>query len=165
MAKKKGVGPVTDDVVVTFTIGRWTLNEAVELAIQNAIDAHVQDALGKAVKDAVYDLVSKAGEKRVREEIDRAIAEGWPKTNDYGERVGPALTIKERIGQMLTSRDQYSGRGTWVEESMKRKVEEALNKDLKADIEAARNKFKTEVDAVLTATIRDALAKNLGLKA
>lgn len=160
MAKKS---LIEKDIPVTFNLSHVVVTDYIEQAIQNCVDKAIEHAVTDAVGEAVEKLVEKIGRERVGKEIDRVLAEGWVITNEYGEARGSA-TLKDRISQMLNATDRYSSNGTWLNQRVKEQVNEALHKDLKADIEGARNKFKAEVDAVLTATIREALAKNLGLK-
>jgi hypothetical protein len=152
------------DIPVSFNISQHIcadyVRSAIDSQVAKAIDSAVEDAVGEAVSA----LVEKIGRERIGKEIERVMAEGWSKTNQYGESTGVKLSIRDRIAMILNSRDSYSGRDSYIDETVKRQVHETLNKDLKTDIQAARNKFKAEVDAVLTATIREALAKNLGLK-
>lgn len=161
MAKTKLIGK---DIAVAFSLSDVVVEDYVRSAIERQVKASVEKAVEDAVGEAVSALVDRIGQERVGKEIARVMAEGWPVTNEYGESRGSSVTVKDRISKILNATDRYSNRGTYIDETIKRQVEETLNKTLKADIEAARNKFKAEVDAVLTATIREALAKNLGLK-
>lgn len=165
MAKKSTERLFEKDIPITFNLSHVVSEEFIRQAIDSQVEKAVEHAVSDAVSEAVTALVDKIGQARIAKEIERVMAEGWPMTNEYGEARGSSVTIKDRISKLLNSQDRYSGRGTYIEETVKRQVDETLNKTLKADIDAARNKFKAEVDAVLTATIREALAKNLGLKA
>lgn len=165
MAKKPTERLLEKDIPVTFNLSHVVAEDYIRQAIQAEVSKAVEQAVSDAVGEAVSALVERIGQERVGKEIQRVMAEGWPVTNEYGEARGSSVTVKDRISKLLNSQDRYSGRGTYIDETVKRMVNETLDKTLKADIDAARNKFKAEVDAVLTATIREALAKNLGLKA
>lgn len=167
MAKSKSTRTLIDsDIPVTFNVSHVVVTDYIQAAIDREVSAAIEHAVADAVSEAVSALVEKIGRERVSKAIDQAMSDGWAKTNSYGEPLtGTRITVKDRISEILHAKDSYSSRGTYIDETIKRRVDEALSKDLKADIEAARNKFKAEVDAVLTATIREALAKNLGLKA
>lgn len=161
----KSKQPLIDkQIAVSFNLSDVVVADYVQSAIERQVEAAIEHQVADAVREAVTGIVDGIGRERISKAVDQVLAEGWQKTNDYGERVGASITLKDRIGEILRAHDRYSGRGSYIDERVKERVDNALNKDLKADIEAARNKFKTEVDAVLTATIREALAKNLGLK-
>lgn len=164
MARKTTDRLFDKDIPITFNLAHTVAEDYIRQAITTEVEKAVERAVSDAVGGAVTALVEKIGQARIGKEIERVMAEGWPRTNSYGERTGTA-TIKDRISEILNQQDRYSGNGRYIDETVKRQVQETLNKTLKADIDAARNKFKAEVDAVLTATIREALAKNLGLKA
>lgn len=156
---------IEKDIPVTFNVSHVVVTDYIKSAIERRVEDAIQHAVDDAVSVAVAGLVDEIGRERISKAIEQVLAEGWQKTNDYGENTGAKIGLKERIGKILGERDRYGSNGTYIDELVKRQVQEALNKDLKADIQAARDKFKAEVDAVLTATIREALAKNLGLKA
>lgn len=162
MAKKR---LIEKDIPVTFNLSDVVMEDYIQTAVDRSVSAAIEHAVNEAVEKAVSDLVNEIGKARVAKEVDRVLGEGWPRTNDYGEAKGPNVTLKERISKILEATDRYSSRGSWIDERVKEHVNETLNKTLKPEIDAAKNKFKAEVDAVLTATIREALAKNLGLKA
>src|SRR3990167_1377571 len=152
------------DIPVSFNLSHVVAEDFIRTAIDREVEKAIEAAVADAVGEAVTALVDRIGQERIGREIERVMAEGWSRTNGYGERTGTA-TIKDRISELLNAQDRYSSNGRYIDETVKRMVQETLTKTLKADIDAARNKFKAEVDAVLTATIREALAKNLGLKA
>lgn len=162
MAKTRDL--IDKDVAVSFNLSSVVVTEYIRAAVERCVQGAVDSAVNDAVSEAVQAQVDKIGRDRISKAIEQVLSDGWQKTNDYGENTGAKIGLKERIGKILTDRDRYSGNGVYIDELIKRQVQEALNKDLKADIQAARDRFKAEVDAVLTATIRDALAKNLGLK-
>jgi len=163
MAKRSTDRLVERDIPITFNLSHAVTEDYVRAAIQGSVEKAVEHAVADSVEKAVTALVDRIGRERVNKEVERVMAEGWTTTNEYGEARGTA-TVKDRISKILNAKDSYSNRGSYIDETVKRQVEETLNKTLKADIDAARNKFKAEVDAVLTATIREALAKNLGLR-
>ena len=164
MKKKHTDRLIEKDIPVTFNLSQVVVEDYIRAAIDRQVEAAIERAVDDAVTDAVTKLVEGVGRERIGKEIERVMAEGWPMTNEYGEAKGTSVTVKDRISKILNERDRYNSNGTFIDQTVKRQVDETLNKTLKADIQAAKDKFKAEVDAVLTATIREALAKNLGLK-
>jgi hypothetical protein len=165
MAKSKSTKSLIEqDIPVSFNLSHVVATDYIRAAIERSVESTVDEAVKEAVGAAVATAVDRISRERITKEVERVMAEGWSTTNNYGESTGVRMSIKDRIGKILNGRDSYSGRDSYIDETVKRQVQEALNKDLKGDIGAARDKFKAEVDAVLTATIREALAKNLGLK-
>lgn len=150
---------------ITIQLNEVVVAEYVEGQIARQVADRVEAALAEAVGEAVGRAVDKLGTKAIKEAIDKTLAEGWDTVNQYGEKKGCGKrTLKDRIGEILNMQDSYGSSRRWLDGVIKAKVDEAVSKDLKSDIEVARAKFKTEVDSVLTGVIKDSLAKHFGVK-
>ena len=160
MAKKSAFGSIP----VSFQLDQVVVEDYVRGAIQNQVSAAVQSQVEAAVADAINETVQQLGRERIGKAIDAALAEGWPITNQYGERTGSNRSLKDRVGEILSMKDSYHSNKKWLEGIVKTRVDEALNKHFKTDIDAARESFKAQVDGVLTSVIKKAMAENLGLK-
>ena len=149
---------------ITVELDEYRLAELAESAIERLVSEKIDAAIEASVAEAVGAAVEKIGQKRIAAEIDKTLAEGWPTVNSYGESTGRHKSLKDRIGEILQHKDQYSSRGAYIDEVIKRRVDDTINKDLKADIDAAKQKFKSEVDSVLTGVIKKAVAEHFGIK-
>jgi hypothetical protein len=150
---------------ITIQLNEVVVADYVQGQIERQVADRVEAALAEAVGEAVGRAVDKLGTKSIKDAIEKTLAEGWDTVNEYGEKRGCGKrTLKDRIGEILNMKDSYGSSRRWLDELMKNKVTEAVNKDLKADIDEARAKFKTEVDSVLTGVIKDSLAKHFGVK-
>lgn len=149
---------------ITVSLDEYRLEELAESAIERLVSQKIDAAIESSVGEAVGAAVEKIGQKRIAAEIEKVLADGWTTVNSYGESTGRHKSLKDRIGEILQHKDQYSSRGAYIDEVIKRRVDDALNTHLKADISAAREKFKSEVDSVLTGVIKKAVAEHFGVK-
>lgn len=152
------------DVSVQYTVPGDLIEARINLSISQLVHDAVEERVSASVADAVSDLVKEISHKRIAAAVDAALAEGWQKTDEYGSTTGVKRTLKERISDILNERDRYSNGRRWLDELVKTQVNEAISKNFKADIEAAREKFKSEVDATLTGVIKKAIAEHFGVK-
>lgn len=150
---------------ITIQLNEVVVSDYVERQVAMQVQERVDAALSNAVGEAVGRAVDKLGAKVIKDAIDKTLAEGWDTVNEYGEKRGCGKrTLKDRIGEILNMKDSYGSSRRWLDELIKTKINEAVSKDLKGDIDQARSKFKSEVDSVLTGVIKDSLAKHFGVK-
>jgi hypothetical protein len=150
---------------ITVELDEYRLQELAESAIERLVGEKIDAAIESSVAVAVGEAVEKIGQKRIAAEIEKVLAEGWLTVNEYGEsRGGVRKSLKDRIGEILNHKDHYSSRGRWIDELVKKQVDAALAGQLKPEIESARQKFKSEVDGVLTGVIKKAVAEHFGIK-
>ena len=127
------------------------LHEGVEEKVSERIDCAVQAA------------ITGVGEAIIREAITSAIADGWSKTNQYGEPTGQSITLKQRISDMLESRS-YCDRERHIDKVVKDEVEKVLRGELGAEITEVRKKARAMLDGALNEKLAAALREGLGLK-
>lgn len=149
---------------ITVSLDEYRLEELAESAIERLVSQKIDDAVESAVADAVSAAVERIGQKRIAAEIEKTLAEGWQITNEYGESKGTRKTLKDRIGEILNHNDRYGNNRRWLDELVQKRVDETLKTDLKGDIDAAKAKFKSEVDGVLTNVIKKAVSDHFGIK-
>lgn len=160
MAKPKGM----QDVSVNYVVPGYLIEQRIEQSINDLVRGAVESQISEAVADAVSGLVEEVGRKRIAAEVEKVLAEGWQTTDSYGSVTGGRKSLKDRVSELLSRRDSYNSR-SWMDELVKNQVQEALNKELKKDIDGAREKFKSEVDSVLTGVIKKAVSEHFGIKA
>lgn len=137
------------------------LDRAMELAVQQAVEMQ-REKLAEAVEDEIRGAVdAKLGaitEEMVRSEVARVLAEGWRKTNSYGEPFGQLQTLKGLILEKITGRsDSYSNSPTMIEKLAQEQIREALQKEFGKELEAAREKLRALVDGTISEKMRDLL--------
>lgn len=160
MSKTKKIG----DVSVQYTVPGDLIEARVDQSIRELVHGAVENSVSAAVADAVAELVSEISHKRIASEVEKVFAEGWQKTDSYGSPSGARKSLKDRISDILNETDRYNGGRRWLDELIQKHVTEVISKDFKADITAAREKFKAEVDATLTGVIKKAIADHFGIK-
>lgn len=163
MVTKKS-GQLVKSTPITVEINEYELKSRIESAIDGHVSAGVDEAVLQAVTTAVEPLVAKVGLQKISKAVDEVLEEGWQITDEYGQPRTGKVSLKDRVSKILSEKNSYSGSRSWLDELIKKRVDEVVNKDLKADIDAARAKFKAEVDSVLTGVIKKAVAEHFGVK-
>ena len=152
-------------VPVTFTVPEYYIQQEIDRCIGAQVEKAVEGHVSAAVAKAVGAVVDKISQKRVADEIDKVLAEGWATVNEYGERKGCGnRTLKDRIGEILNHTDRYGSSKRWLDEHVKQAVDAAIKAHFDADIKAARESFKAQVDGVLAAVVKKAIGEHLGIR-
>ena len=149
---------------ITVELDEYRLGELAESAVERLVSQKIDAAIEASVSEAVGEAVERIGQKRIAAEIEKVLADGWQMVNEYGESKGTRKTLKDRIGEILNHTDRYGNGKRWLDGLVKERVNESLNSNFKGDIDAAREKFKTEVDSVLTGVIKKAISEHFGIK-
>jgi hypothetical protein len=161
----KKVEKAIQPVQVAFTVPEYWIEEQIANAVANQVEKAVEKAVPVAVAAVVGKVVDAIAKKRIEIEIDKVLAEGWATVNEYGERKGCGnRTLKDRIGEILNHKDNYGSSRRWLDEHIKTAVDAAIKAHFDADIKAARESFKTQVDGVLTGVIKKAIGDHLGVR-
>ncbi len=127
------------------------IRETIIAQIRKSLDEAIQSVTGEYIRTAVADVM----------------AEGWRKTDNYGSQVGPAMTLKDRISEVLTKLQggQYdSNRKNLVDATIEKAVGDAFKTDFAKVIEDAKVKFKAALDGTIAAKLQEALKSSLGLR-
>lgn len=131
------------------------------------LDQRIADVITKRVQRAVDEQVTKVTEEHVKAAVAAVLAEGWQKTDGYGSPSGPKMTIKDRVGETLTKLqgDSYhSNRKNLVDAIIEQAVATALKTEFDKVIADARDKFKAQIDSVVSAKLNETLKSALGLR-
>lgn len=152
-----GLTPEAIQIVVEAAVERnYRLRERAEEAVDSAID--------KAVAAGVDDAMKRLAEEMLRPAIAEVIANGWQKTDSYGQPVGTRQTLAQRITEYLFEHDRYSGRGTKIDVLFKEELDKALRSEAGREFTAALKSFAGKVDTELNNRILAAVRATLGLK-
>lgn len=151
---------------ITVELDEYRLEELAESAVERLVSQKIDVAIEASVSGAVGAAVEKIGQKRIAAEIEKTLAAGWQRVNEYGESISGAghKTLKDRIGEILNHTDRYGNGKRWLDSLVKERVDSVLREDFKKDIDAAREKFRSEVDSVLTGVIKKAVSEHFGIK-
>ena len=121
----------------------------------------VHDEVKKLVKATVerevQAHVDRFSETAIREAVEAVLAEGWQKTDQWGEARGQRMSLKERIGEWLSGKSDSYARETRVEKIVAATVEATLKGELQGQVESAKILFRKQLDAVLTGKFAEAM--------
>lgn len=136
--------------------------EAVVERIVESLDERINTAIRGALKGHVDAKLSALVEEHLRPAVAAVIAEGWQMTNHYGESTGPKVDLKARVSSMLNATDGYN-RQSFIQKTAQEILDKGLREELGKQIEDAKKAFRAQVDGVLQAKFKEALAGALGL--
>ena len=134
---------------------------------RKTIEDRVRQVVLKTVREAVESTVATVTEAAVKDAVAACLAEGWQKTNNYGEPSGPKMDLKARIGELLVKLQDNgynSNRQNLVEALIRSAVEGALKTEFAPAIAEAKVKFKALLDGSISATLAETLKGALGLR-
>ena len=135
--------------------------------IGKRLKAYLDEKIEEAVRSMVEAALDGAIKARIAEEVDRVLADGWVKTDEYGHpdvRAGK-VTLKDRVNQALTRTANSSyDRRTQVDQLAADAIDRALKGPFGQEIEAARAKFKAEIDGLVAAKLNETIKSALGLR-
>lgn len=145
-----------------------SITEAVvRLAAQQITKAALDEATQGSLRARVEAIQSEVIREMVSEKVEKALAQGVQRTNDYGTPIGEAIPLTELIDKEIKRQLVHSGRGSYGSKTVLDSVIEAnVNHRLTADLNAA---FLTARDAMLkaaqdagAAALRAAVTKAVG---
>jgi hypothetical protein len=148
--------------------------EAVQVVVEAAVERNyrlqerVGEAVDKAVKKAITNGVDEGMQRLMEEQLRPAIAEvianGWQKTDHYGQPQGPKQSLAQRITEFLFEKDRYNGNGTTIDKVFKEELEKALKTEAGKAFADALASFKGKVDTEINGRIMTAVRSAMGLK-
>lgn len=95
---------------------------------------------------------------------ESVLDEGWHRTDEYGVRTGNKITLKDRIGEMLSKKNSnYSNSQSWIDRVVDEKVSALLTHTFKRELDEATSRFRKQVDELLAGKIAEGLRSALGL--
>jgi hypothetical protein len=114
----------------------------------------------------VDEVIQGVVEARVVSVVEKVMAEGWQKTDNYGSPSGPPVTLKDRVSEMLRAKDRYgNGTGTpYLDTKVAEEVNKVLNGELGKAIEEAKKKVRDTLDSAVMTKLQQALKEGLGLR-
>jgi len=164
---------MTDNVPVLFSAdtARYLIDEALGGFVSKALDSvqsTIDEAIQKHIEATLVATTEEIITSRIAAAVDAVLEEGWQRTNAYGEKMGPAIGIKERISEMLLKPDQlasdYDSR-TRIDKAIESAVERTMRDHLAGPIAAARKKYEELVDQKAIAAFGSLLRKAVAAEA
>lgn len=131
--------------------------------LAKGVGQKIERLAAEAVREH-FDATIKA---RIESTVDEVLAEGWRKTDSYGNATGDRVDLKGRINEVITTkvRDGYSGpQYTLSEKLVADSVKEVMTSGLKHELEAARKSLRDQLDTAVTAKVAATIKEALGLR-
>jgi hypothetical protein len=109
------------------------------------IDAKIE----KSIKAAIEDRMKALADEALRPIVEGLVANGWPRTNSYGERNG-TITLQQRVTEVLFPNSNYDSPSQKI-------MREVLDKELKGELGALLTTVKLKLVEMLEGDILDRL--------
>jgi hypothetical protein len=154
---------------------RWSSSEGEDGGEPSELGKQLGRAVGRAVNARIeqiaVSLVREAFDtaivERIAAAVDAVLAEGWRKTNSYGDAVGDRVDLKGRISEVILEKKSEGYQGakyTLAESLVRERVTEVMDRDLKAEVEKAKASLRAQLDAAVTAKFVETLKQALGVR-
>lgn len=150
---------------LTIEASQWDetrISNAVLARVTENIAAKLQKAIDAQLAQAVSDAVDRVVDAKILEQAEVILREGWTETDSYGHPK-KKVTFAERVHGLLSRSDSYR-RHSYLDEVIKNLVDEALAKQLKPEIDAAKLKVQQLLDGVLATKLLQAMKEGVGLR-
>lgn len=160
---------MTDNVPVLFSAetARYLIDEALGGFVSNALESvrgTIDEAIQKHIEDTLVATTEEIITSRIVAAVDAVLEGGWQRTNSYGEKMGPAIGLKERISEMLLKPDDYD-RKPRIDKAIEAAVDRTMKEHLAVPIAAARKKYEELVDQKAIAAFGSLLRKAVAAEA
>ena len=142
----------------------WLPDEITRMLMDGSLIRSLEQRLDDAVTKRIEELADDVILDRLRAELERALAEGWKRTNTYGEPIGEPISLKERVSRMLENKDPYRS-SRWADDVMTKMVDEVYRKELAKPIAEAKEKVKKMLEDKALEGFGNLLRKAAGVEA
>lgn len=131
--------------------------------IQEAVRDRVRIEIDKEIKAAIKKITDECIQVAVKE----AVAEGWKKTDTFGHPIGPVMSVKDRINEILKEggSNSYGNQKSRIDQLAKETIENLLKTEFAEEIKAAREQFKQLLDKGIYSKVVDAVKSAMGIPA
>lgn len=155
---------------MTVTLSGYQESEVFDFLsqrVRDTFDSMLREKVNELAANAVEEALTASAVEAIDAQVKAAIEEGLQPHDRYGEPEGPRKTIKafvlDHLKQTVEGRYGY-GRQTRIEKLASELLEEALKKDLGAELKKAREAFSAQINATLQAKLAETLKSALGLR-
>lgn len=153
---------------IVIEADRWDdqrLSEMILGRVAEMVKERTEAAIRLHVRATVDAVVREVVEARVVGMVDAVLTEGWRKTDGYGSPTGPAITLKDRVSEILQARpNNYSGSVSYLDGKISEEVNKVLTGELGKAIEEAKKKVRDTLDSAVMTKLQQALKEGLGLR-
>lgn len=129
-----------------------------------SLENKVRKVIVDQVREATNVAVQRITEERIGAAVDACLAEGWRKTDGYGTSTGPTLTLKDRIGEILSKASDSYNRATIIDTAITKAIENTLSSDFAPILTAAKRKLSEMLDGIVLSKVAETMKAALGLK-
>jgi hypothetical protein len=116
----------------------------------------------KVLATAIDAAVERVVDAKILEQAEVILREGWTATDDYGH-AKKKVTFAERVHGLLTRVDSFHGKSK-LDDLVEALVADALNKQLKPEVDAAKAKVQELLNGTLSAKLLQAMKEGVGLR-
>lgn len=128
---------------------------------------HIEQKIEALADKAVREQFDATIKERISKTVDQVLADGWVKTDNYGNANGERLDLKGRINEILTKKESAGyNRESWTlsEKLVREKVEEVLRGDLNKASQEAQAALRKQLDTAVTTKVAETIKSALGLR-
>ena len=130
--------------------------------MRSLIEEKISDIAEKAVRERFEEVARE----RITAAVDAVLAEGWQRTDEFGNKIGEHVDLKGRISQIITEKrnDGYNRPAlTLAERLVKESVEKMFADKFGKEIEAAQKDMRKQLDAVVAGKFTETIKRALGV--
>ncbi len=143
------------DGSLTFVVSGYTaskIDDVVESQLRRLVTQAVEKKLDATVDSIIQEKVAALADdditKRLENELDICVEEGWNRTDTWGESCGGKVTLKARVMEYLNGKLGHSSKQQG--EAVLRKVLDKKTQEMiSAFAEELREKLRAETDALI----------------
>lgn len=129
--------------------------------LRKFLERKIEELAATVVRQGFDDAIRA----RINAAVDVVLAEGWRKTNQYGEPTGTALDLKARVSELLTQHaDSYNREPSLVTKRIDAVTGGFLDKEFRPIIDQAKATLKAKLDATVMETVAVTIKTALGLR-
>lgn len=151
--------------ITDYELGQ-ALDQALRVAIEELVGESLASTVKKAVEVALKQRIEAVADGVIRASIEQTLAEGWSKTNQWGEKIGEratlSSTVRERLEAMAKDGDEYNRRTpSLLNQIVNEKAAEAVKQGLQPLIDEAKKQLQTQLDLSMGKALRLTIADTL----
>jgi hypothetical protein len=127
----------------------------------------IEEKISALAEDHVREHFDETIKERISAQVDVVLAEGWRKTDGYGNANGQAVDLKGRINEIITEKKStgYNRESfTLAEKLVQEKVREVFNDAFNKEIEAARKSLRDQLEVTVSAKFVETLKGAMGIR-
>lgn len=152
--------------VLDLKVSNYDLGRIVDQAVYAAIERHVKKAVDKFVEKkvakAVDALVKEISTATITAHVEKALAEGWGKVNEWGEQRGEKITLSTVVRDGLLAMSKVPERAyhdkstppSPIETIVQEMAAASIKEGLAPILAEAKEQLKTQLDLSIGKSLR-----------